>query len=59
HRHPDEQRHPHAGAGRGVRDCTSFFCCFEDCRSGAWRHGRLHIRIAKIDSYARIFFPTA
>ncbi|XP_043077186.1 gamma-aminobutyric acid receptor subunit gamma-2 [Puntigrus tetrazona] len=41
------------------KDCTSFFCCFEDCRSGAWRHGRLHIRIAKIDSYARIFFPTA
>ncbi|TRY85568.1 hypothetical protein DNTS_020380 [Danionella cerebrum] len=41
------------------KDCASFFCCFEDCRSGAWRHGRLHIRIAKIDSYARIFFPTA
>uniref|UniRef100_A0A4W4DUS7 Gamma-aminobutyric acid (GABA) A receptor, gamma 2 n=1 Tax=Electrophorus electricus TaxID=8005 RepID=A0A4W4DUS7_ELEEL len=41
------------------KDCTSFFCCFEDCRSGAWRRGRLHIRIAKIDSYARIFFPTA
>lgn len=41
------------------KDCTSFFCCFEDCRSGAWRHGRLHIRVAKIDSYARIFFPTA
>lgn len=41
------------------KDCTSFFCCFEDCRSGAWRHGRLHIRVSKIDSYARIFFPTA
>uniref|UniRef100_A0A8C8K5D5 Neurotransmitter-gated ion-channel transmembrane domain-containing protein n=1 Tax=Oncorhynchus tshawytscha TaxID=74940 RepID=A0A8C8K5D5_ONCTS len=41
------------------KDCTSFFCCFEDCRSGAWRHGRLHIRVAKIDSYARIGFPTA
>ncbi|XP_056586768.1 gamma-aminobutyric acid receptor subunit gamma-2 isoform X4 [Triplophysa dalaica] len=41
------------------KDCSSFFCCFEDCRSGAWRHGRLHIRVAKIDSYARIFFPTA
>ncbi|KAF3841095.1 hypothetical protein F7725_006957 [Dissostichus mawsoni] len=41
------------------KDCTSFFCCFEDCRSGAWRHGRLHIHVAKIDSYARIFFPTA
>uniref|UniRef100_A0A673HYJ4 Gamma-aminobutyric acid receptor subunit gamma-2-like n=1 Tax=Sinocyclocheilus rhinocerous TaxID=307959 RepID=A0A673HYJ4_9TELE len=41
------------------KDCSSFFCCFEDCRSGAWRHGRLHIRVTKIDSYARIFFPTA
>ncbi|KAM9292270.1 gamma-aminobutyric acid receptor subunit gamma-2 isoform 1-T1 [Gastrophryne carolinensis] len=41
------------------KDCASFFCCFEDCRTGAWRHGRIHIRIAKIDSYSRIFFPTA
>ncbi|KAK1159285.1 gamma-aminobutyric acid receptor subunit gamma-2 [Acipenser oxyrinchus oxyrinchus] len=41
------------------KDCSSFFCCFEDCRSGAWRHGRIHIRVSKIDSYARIFFPTA
>lgn len=41
------------------KDCASFFCCFEDCRTGAWRHGRIHIRIAKMDSYARIFFPTA
>ncbi|XP_069753856.1 gamma-aminobutyric acid receptor subunit gamma-2 isoform X7 [Narcine bancroftii] len=41
------------------KDCTSFFCCFDDCRTGAWRQGRLHIRITKIDSYARIFFPTA
>lgn len=21
---------------------ASFFCCFEDCRTGAWRHGRIH-----------------
>uniref|UniRef100_A0A8C5PS65 Gamma-aminobutyric acid type A receptor subunit gamma2 n=1 Tax=Leptobrachium leishanense TaxID=445787 RepID=A0A8C5PS65_9ANUR len=41
------------------KDCASFFCCFEDCRTGAWRHGRIHIRVAKIDSYSRIFFPTA
>lgn len=41
------------------KDCASFFCCFEDCRTGAWREGRIHIRIAKIDSYSRIFFPTA
>ncbi|XP_070253271.1 gamma-aminobutyric acid receptor subunit gamma-1 isoform X1 [Myotis yumanensis] len=41
------------------KDCASFFCCFEDCRTGSWRKGRIHIRIAKIDSYSRIFFPTA
>lgn len=41
------------------KDCASFFCCFEDCRRGSWREGRIHIRIAKIDSYSRIFFPTA
>ncbi|XP_067993738.1 gamma-aminobutyric acid receptor subunit gamma-1 isoform X2 [Melanerpes formicivorus] len=41
------------------KDCASFFCCFEDCRTGSWREGRIHIRIAKIDSYSRIFFPTA
>ncbi|XP_005517795.1 gamma-aminobutyric acid receptor subunit gamma-1 [Parus major] len=41
------------------KDCASFFCCFEDCRTGSWRQGRIHIRIAKIDSYSRIFFPTA
>uniref|UniRef100_A0A8C4RP56 Gamma-aminobutyric acid type A receptor subunit gamma1 n=1 Tax=Erpetoichthys calabaricus TaxID=27687 RepID=A0A8C4RP56_ERPCA len=41
------------------KDCASFFCCFEDCRTGAWREGRMHIRVSKIDSYSRIFFPTA
>ncbi|XP_048704378.2 gamma-aminobutyric acid receptor subunit gamma-1 isoform X5 [Caretta caretta] len=41
------------------KNCTSFFCCFEDCRTGSWREGRIHIRVAKIDSYSRIFFPTA
>ncbi|XP_058862406.1 gamma-aminobutyric acid receptor subunit gamma-1 [Acipenser ruthenus] len=41
------------------KDCSSFFCCFEDCRTGAWREGRAHVRVSKIDTYARIFFPTA
>ncbi|XP_072424542.1 gamma-aminobutyric acid receptor subunit gamma-1 isoform X2 [Chiloscyllium punctatum] len=41
------------------KDCKSFFCCFEECRTGAWRQGQIHIRITKIDSYSRIFFPTA
>uniref|UniRef100_A0A3B4FUE6 Gamma-aminobutyric acid receptor subunit gamma-1-like n=1 Tax=Pundamilia nyererei TaxID=303518 RepID=A0A3B4FUE6_9CICH len=41
------------------KDCASFFCCFDDCRSGAWRENRMHVRVSKIDSYSRIFFPTA
>uniref|UniRef100_A0A674BN83 Gamma-aminobutyric acid type A receptor subunit gamma1 n=1 Tax=Salmo trutta TaxID=8032 RepID=A0A674BN83_SALTR len=41
------------------KGCTSFFCCFDDCRSGAWRKNRMHVRVSKIDSYSRIFFPTA
>ncbi|XP_043917334.1 gamma-aminobutyric acid receptor subunit gamma-1 isoform X2 [Protopterus annectens] len=41
------------------KHCASFFCCFEDCRSGTWKEGRIHIRVSKIDSYSRIFFPTA
>ncbi|KAG9339840.1 hypothetical protein JZ751_022342 [Albula glossodonta] len=41
------------------KDCAGFFCCFDDCRSGAWRENRMHVRVSKIDSYARIFFPTA
>ncbi|KTG31193.1 hypothetical protein cypCar_00015362 [Cyprinus carpio] len=41
------------------KDCTSFFCCFDDCRSGAWRENRMHVHVSKIDSYSRIFFPTA
>ncbi|PWA16353.1 hypothetical protein CCH79_00004479, partial [Gambusia affinis] len=23
------------------KDCASFFCCFDDCRSGAWRENRM------------------
>lgn len=41
------------------KDCISFFCCFDDCRSGAWRDNRMHVHVSKIDSYSRIFFPTA
>uniref|UniRef100_A0A673LE15 Gamma-aminobutyric acid receptor subunit gamma-3 n=1 Tax=Sinocyclocheilus rhinocerous TaxID=307959 RepID=A0A673LE15_9TELE len=41
------------------KDCTSFFCCFDDCRSGAWRENRMHVHVSRIDSYSRIFFPTA
>ncbi|KAG7225168.1 hypothetical protein INR49_014726, partial [Caranx melampygus] len=24
------------------KDCASFFCCFDDCRTGAWRENRMH-----------------
>ncbi|XP_063079972.1 gamma-aminobutyric acid receptor subunit gamma-1 [Engraulis encrasicolus] len=41
------------------KDCTSFFCCFDDCRAGRWRENRMHVHVSKIDSYSRIFFPTA
>uniref|UniRef100_A0A8C4QQR0 Gamma-aminobutyric acid type A receptor subunit gamma1 n=1 Tax=Eptatretus burgeri TaxID=7764 RepID=A0A8C4QQR0_EPTBU len=41
------------------KDCISFFCCFEDCHAGSWRKGRVHIQVAKLDSYSRIFFPIA
>ncbi|KAJ6653544.1 hypothetical protein lerEdw1_009124 [Lerista edwardsae] len=41
------------------KDCRQFFCCIEDCRAGTWREGRVHIRISRLDSYSRVFFPTA
>nr|XP_032832869.1 gamma-aminobutyric acid receptor subunit gamma-2-like isoform X2 [Petromyzon marinus] len=41
------------------KDCSGFFCCVDECRSGAWRQGRAHIHIVQLDSYARIFFPTS
>ncbi|XP_036406593.1 gamma-aminobutyric acid receptor subunit gamma-1-like [Megalops cyprinoides] len=41
------------------KDCAGFFCCFDDCHSGAWRENRMHVHVSKIDSYSRIFFPTA
>ncbi|XP_063105892.1 gamma-aminobutyric acid receptor subunit gamma-3 isoform X1 [Cavia porcellus] len=41
------------------KDCQSFFCCYEECKSGSWRKGRIHIDIAELDSYSRVFFPTS
>ncbi|XP_029444281.1 gamma-aminobutyric acid receptor subunit gamma-1 [Rhinatrema bivittatum] len=57
--HLQEQEDEHGYECLEGKDCTSFFCCFEDCQTGSWRKGRIHIRVAKIDSYSRIFFPTA
>ncbi|XP_072923353.1 gamma-aminobutyric acid receptor subunit gamma-2 isoform X2 [Hemitrygon akajei] len=57
--HPQERDEEYGYECLDGKDCTSFFCCFDECRTGTWRQGRLHIRITKIDSYARIFFPTA
>ncbi|KAM6921071.1 gamma-aminobutyric acid receptor subunit gamma-3 [Xenentodon cancila] len=41
------------------KDCQSFFCCFEECKEGAWRKGRVHIDLLELDAYSRIFFPTS
>uniref|UniRef100_A0A8D2LAF0 Gamma-aminobutyric acid receptor subunit gamma-3 n=1 Tax=Varanus komodoensis TaxID=61221 RepID=A0A8D2LAF0_VARKO len=41
------------------KDCQSFFCCYEECKSGSWRKGRVHIDILELDSYSRVFFPTS
>uniref|UniRef100_G1PBW5 Gamma-aminobutyric acid receptor subunit gamma-3 n=1 Tax=Myotis lucifugus TaxID=59463 RepID=G1PBW5_MYOLU len=41
------------------KDCQSFFCCYEECKSGSWRKGRIHIDIAELDAYSRVFFPTS
>lgn len=41
------------------KDCQSFFCCFEECKGGAWRKGRVHIDLLELDSYSRVFFPTS
>ncbi|XDV35653.1 hypothetical protein PO909_005554 [Leuciscus waleckii] len=41
------------------KDCQSFFCCYEECKDGAWRKGRLHIDILELDAYSRVFFPTS
>ncbi|KAJ7310319.1 hypothetical protein JRQ81_007225 [Phrynocephalus forsythii] len=39
--------------------CERFFCCIEDCQRGKWREGHLRIHISRLDSYSRVFFPTA
>ncbi|XP_010129272.1 PREDICTED: gamma-aminobutyric acid receptor subunit gamma-3-like, partial [Buceros rhinoceros silvestris] len=41
------------------KDCQSFFCCYEECKSGSWRRGRIQIDILELDSYSRVFFPTS
>ncbi|XP_036295288.1 gamma-aminobutyric acid receptor subunit gamma-3, partial [Pipistrellus kuhlii] len=41
------------------KDCQGFFCCFEECKAGPWRRGRLHIDLAELDAYSRVFFPTS
>lgn len=41
------------------KECQQFFCCIEDCQTGTWREGRVRIHISRLDSYSRVFFPTA
>ncbi|XP_016010347.2 gamma-aminobutyric acid receptor subunit gamma-3 [Rousettus aegyptiacus] len=41
------------------KDCRSFFCCYEECRAGAWRRGRAHVHVLELDAYARVLFPTS
>lgn len=41
------------------KDCQGFFCCFEECKEGAWRKGRVHIDLLELDAYSRVFFPTS
>ncbi|XP_018418592.1 PREDICTED: gamma-aminobutyric acid receptor subunit gamma-3 isoform X3 [Nanorana parkeri] len=41
------------------KDCQSFFCCYDECKSGSWRRGRVHIDLLELDSYSRVFFPTS
>uniref|UniRef100_A0A673CR87 Gamma-aminobutyric acid receptor subunit gamma-3 n=1 Tax=Sphaeramia orbicularis TaxID=375764 RepID=A0A673CR87_9TELE len=41
------------------KDCQSFFCCYEECKGGAWRKGRVHIDLLELDAYSRVFFPTS
>uniref|UniRef100_A0A3Q3L6A5 Gamma-aminobutyric acid type A receptor subunit gamma3 n=1 Tax=Labrus bergylta TaxID=56723 RepID=A0A3Q3L6A5_9LABR len=41
------------------KDCASFFCCYEECKEGGWRRGRIHVNIGELDTYSRVFFPTS
>ncbi|XP_061540045.1 gamma-aminobutyric acid receptor subunit gamma-3 isoform X1 [Phycodurus eques] len=41
------------------KDCGAFFCCYDDCKDGAWRRGRVRIDLLELDAYSRVFFPTS
>lgn len=41
------------------KDCRGFFCCYDECRSGAWRSGRARVHVLELDAYARVLFPTS
>ncbi|XP_034534089.1 gamma-aminobutyric acid receptor subunit gamma-3-like [Notolabrus celidotus] len=41
------------------KDCASFFCCYEECKEGGWKKGRIHVNIRELDTYSRVFFPTS
>ncbi|XP_061681567.1 gamma-aminobutyric acid receptor subunit gamma-3 [Syngnathoides biaculeatus] len=41
------------------KDCAAFFCCYDDCKDGAWRRGRVRIDLLELDAYSRVFFPTS
>ncbi|XP_074407704.1 gamma-aminobutyric acid receptor subunit gamma-4 [Zonotrichia albicollis] len=54
----DEDDEPGSPCLEG-KECERFFCCIEDCQTGMWREGRVRIHISRLDSYSRVFFPTA
>uniref|UniRef100_A0A8D0G238 Gamma-aminobutyric acid type A receptor subunit epsilon n=1 Tax=Sphenodon punctatus TaxID=8508 RepID=A0A8D0G238_SPHPU len=54
----DEDEQPGSPCLEG-KECERFFCCIEDCQTGTWREGRIRIHISRLDSYSRVFFPTA
>ncbi|NXI35237.1 GBRG4 protein, partial [Galbula dea] len=54
----DEDEDPGSPCLEG-KECKRFFCCIEDCQTGMWREGRVRIHISRLDSYSRVFFPTA
>ncbi|NWX38186.1 GBRG4 protein, partial [Notiomystis cincta] len=54
----DEDEEPGSPCLEG-KECERFFCCIEDCQTGMWREGRVRIHISRLDSYSRVFFPTA
>ncbi|NXY37519.1 GBRG4 protein, partial [Pomatorhinus ruficollis] len=58
HMEEDEDDEPGSPCLEG-KECERFFCCIEDCQTGMWREGRVRIHISRLDSYSRVFFPTA